>query len=41
MDFEGGPGAMSARPPAAPHASLDQLLQRAADRRAQRGAAPG
>jgi hypothetical protein len=40
-EFEGGPGAMSARPPVAPHASLDQLLQRAADRRTQRGGAPG
>jgi hypothetical protein len=46
-EAESGPGAMSARPSAGPHAShashasLDQLLQRAADRRTQRGDAPG
>jgi hypothetical protein len=41
-EFEGGgPGAMSARPSAPPHASLEGLLQRAADRRVHRGGPPG
>jgi hypothetical protein len=40
-EFESGPGALSARPAVASHPSLDQLLERAADRRTQRGGAPG